>query len=170
MEGDKDDADTVFKAFANSFDKSSSYWQARDEYLSDIKQSKHQTMAELNIYIKDLIRRCQFPSEDQESRKIDLLYHATAHFEVRKFVHNAKKEELKYDRMIKVAKAHERTCLEYQIHKQAHSVAAPSNSYSNPLIQTNALSKSVQKGPPKKTCGKCGCSHSHSDCPAHGTV
>ena len=125
-------------------------------------------MAELDIYIKDLIRRCQFPPEDQESHKIDLLYHATAHFEVRKFVHNAKQEQLKYDRMIKVAKAHERTCQEYQIHKQAHS--APSNSYSNPLMQTNALSKSFQKGLPKKTCGKCGRSHSHGDCPAYRTT
>ena len=120
MEGNKDDADTVFKAFANSFEKSSSHWQARDEYLSDIKQDKNQTTAELDIYIKDLIRRCQFPPEDQVSRKIDLLYHATAHFKVRKFVHNAKQEELKYDRMIEVAKAHKRTCQEYQIHKQAH--------------------------------------------------
>ena len=125
MEGDKDDADTVFKAFANSFEKSSSHWQARDEHLSDIKQTKSQTTAELDIYIKDLIRRCQFPPEDQESRKIDLLYHATAHFEVRKFVHNAKQDELRYDRMIEVAKAHERTCQEYQIHKQAHSMATP---------------------------------------------
>ena len=164
MEGNKDEADTVFKAFANSFEKSSSHWQARDEYLSDIKQDKNQTTAELDIYIKDLIRRCQFPPEDQESRKIDLLYHATAHFEVRKFIHNAKHEELKYDHMIEVAKAHERTCQEYQIHKEAHSMANPSNSYANPLIQTNALSKSFQKGPPRKTCGKCGCSHSHGDC------
>ena len=170
VEGNIDEADTVFKAFANSFEKSSSHWQARDEYLSDIKQDKNQTTAELDIYIKDLIRRCQFPPEDQESRKIDLLYHATAHFEVRKFVHNAKHEELKYDHMIEVAKAHERTCQEYQIHKQAHSMANPSNSYANPLIQTNALSKSFQRGPPRKTCGKCGRSHSHSDCPAYGTT
>ena len=170
VQGNIDEADTVFKAFANSFEKSSSHWQARDEYLSDIKQDKSQTMAELDIYIKDLIRRCQFPPEDQESRKIDLLYHATAHFEVRKFVHNAKQEELKYDRMIEVAKAHERTCQEYQIHKQAHSMANPSNSYANPLIQTNALSKSFQKGPPRKTCGKCRRSHSHGDCPAYGTT
>ena len=154
VEGNKDEADTVFKAFANSFERSSSHWQARDKYLSDIKQDKNQTTAELDIYIKDLIRRCQFPPEDQESRKIDLLYHATAHFEVRKFVHNAKQEELKYDHMIEVAKAHERTCQEYQIHKQAHSMANPSNSYSNPLIQTHALSKSFQNSPPKKTCGK----------------
>ena len=164
-----DDADTVFKAFANSFEKSSSYWQARDEYLSDIKQSKHQTTAELDIYIKDLIRRCQFSQEEQESHKIDLLYHATAHFEVRKFIHNAKQEELKYDRMIEVAKAHERTCQEYQIHRQDHSMAPHSN-YSNPLNQTSALLKSFQKGLPKKTCGKCRCSHSHIDCPAHGTT
>ena len=170
VEGNKDEADTVFKAFTNSFEKSSSHWQARDEYLSDIKQDKNQTTAELDIYIKDLIRRCQFPPEDQESRKIDLLYHATAHFEVRKFIHNAKQEELKYDRMIEVANAHERTCQEYQIHKQAHTMANPSNSYANPLIQTNALSKSFQKGPPKKTCGKCGRSHSHGDCPAYRTT
>ena len=108
--------------------------------------------------------------EDQESRKIDLLYHATTHFQVRKFVHTAKQEELKYDCMIEVAKSHERTCQEYQIHKQAHSMANPSNSYSNPLIQTNALSKSFQKGPPKKTCRKCRCSHSHGDCLAYGTT
>ena len=71
--------------------------------------------------------------------------------------------------MIEVAKACERTCQEYQIHKQAHSMANPSN-YSNPLIQTSSLSKSFQKGPPKKTCGKCRCSHSHGDCPAHRTT
>ena len=61
VEGNKDDADTVFKAFANSFEKSSSHLQTRYEYLSDIKQDKNQTTAELDIYIKDLIRRCQFP-------------------------------------------------------------------------------------------------------------
>ena len=101
------------------------HWQARDEYLSDIKQTKHQTTAQLDIYIKDWIRTCQFLQEEKESHEIDLLYHATAHFEVRKFVHNAKQEELKYDHMIEVAKAHERNCQEYQIHKQAHSMGAP---------------------------------------------
>ena len=40
-EDKKRDAETVFKAFANSFEKSSSHWQTRDKYLSDIKQAKH---------------------------------------------------------------------------------------------------------------------------------
>ena len=70
-------------------------------------------MAELYIYIKNLVRRCQFPQTEQESCKIDLLYHATAHFEFRKFVYNANPEELTYDKMIEVAKAHERTCHKY---------------------------------------------------------
>ena len=101
---------------------------------------------------------------------MDLLYHATAHFEVRKFVHNAKPEELTYDTMIEMAKAHERACEEYQIHKQVHSMAPPPSNYSNPLLQTITLLKSFQKGPPKKTCGKCRRSHKHSECPAHGTT
>ena len=132
------------------------------KYLSDIKQNKQQTTAELDIYIKDLVRRCQFTRAGVEARKIDLLYHATVHFEVRKFVHNAKPEELTYDRMIEVAKAHERTCHEYQQHKQAHS--APVSSYQNPLIQTNAVRKSFQK---TRSCGKCGQSHPQGQCPAH---
>ena len=151
---DQASSDKVFEAFANSFEKSSSYWQAREEYLSDIKQNKQQTTAELDIYIKDLVRRCQFTRAKVEACKIDLLYHATVHFKVRKFVHNAKPEELTYDRMIEVAKAHEWTCHEYQQHKQAHS--APVSSYQNPLIQTNALRKSFQK---TRSCGKCGRSH-----------
>ena len=64
--------------------------------------------------------------------------------------------------MIEVAKAHERTCHEYQQHKQAHSV--PVSSYQNPLIQTNALRKSFQK---TRSCGKCGRSHPQGQCPAH---
>ena len=162
------DSDQVFTVFANSFEKSSTHWQARDEYLSDIKQSKQQTTAELDLYIKDLVRRCQFKQGEVESHKIDLLYHATLHFEVRKYVHNAKAAELSYDKMIEVAKAHERTCQEYQMHKQAHLGGA--SNYTNPLLQTNALTKSFQKHPPKRPCGKCGRSHSHGDCPAAGAT
>ena len=162
---DQASSDKVFEAFANSFEKSSSYWQAREEYLSDIKQNKQQTTAELDIYIKDLVRRCQFTRAEVEARKIDLLYHATVYFEVRKFVHNAKPKELTYDRMIEVAKAHEQTCHEYQQHKQAHS--APVSSYQNPLIQTNAVRKSFQK---TRSCGKCGRSHPQGQCPAHGQM
>ena len=80
---------------------------------------------------------------EAEQHKINLLYHATVHFEVRKFVHNAKAEELTYDKMIEVTKTHERTCQEYQQHKQAYS--APASGFHKPLIQTNALAKSFQK-------------------------
>ena len=59
-ENEQKSPDKVFKLFANSFEKSSSHWQAKDEYLGDIKQGKHQTTAELDIYIKDLVHRYQF--------------------------------------------------------------------------------------------------------------
>ena len=167
-EEEQTDPAKVFKLFANSFEKSSSHWQARDEYLGDIKQTKHQTTVELDIYIKDLVCRCQFEQGEQESHKIDLFYHATVHLEVRNYVHNTKPEELSCDWMIEVAKAHERTCQEYQIHKQAHS--GNLGNYSNPLLQTSALSKSFQKGPPKKPCGKCEHKHNHSIWPAWGTT
>ena len=134
----------------------------KDEYLSDLKQGKQHTMAELDIYIKDLVRKCQFKQQEQEQHKIDILYHATAHFEVKKFVHNAKPGELSYDRMIEMTKAHERTCHKYQQHKQAQSGTV--SNYQNPLIQTNALAKSFQK---KRPCSKCGRNHNHGDCPAH---
>ena len=78
-----------------------------------MKQGKQQTMAELDICIRGLVRKCQFQQEQQQPCKIDLLYHTTAHFEVRKFVHNAKPEELTYDRMIEVTKAHERAYHKY---------------------------------------------------------
>ena len=169
LEGDAEkDADKVLQAFADSFEKSSSHWQARDEYLGDIKQTKQQTTAELNFYIKDLVRRCQFKKGEEESRKINLLYHATLHFEVRKYVHNANTSELSYDKMIEVAKAHERTCQEYQMHKQAHLGGA--SNYTNPLLQTSALTKSFQRHPPKRPCGKCGRSHGHGDCPAQAAT
>ena len=70
--------------------------------------------------------------------------------------------------MIEVAKAHERTCQEYQMHKQAHSGGA--SNYTNPLLQTSALTKSFQRHPPKRPCGKCGRSHGHGDCPAQGAT
>ena len=66
--------DKVFTVFTNSFEKSSSHWQARDEYLCDIKQGRQQTTAELDIYIKDLVRRCQFPIEEAETCKVNLLH------------------------------------------------------------------------------------------------
>ena len=83
MQGNIDEADTVLRPLPIALRKAPVIGRPGYEYLSDIKQDKNQTTAELDIYIKDLIRRCQFPPEDQESRKIDLLYHATAHFEVR---------------------------------------------------------------------------------------
>ena len=44
------------------------------------------------------------------------------------------------------------------------------SNYANPLLQTNALTKSFQKHPPRRPCGKCGRTHGHGDCPAQGAT
>ena len=162
------DADEVFKAFANSFEKSSSHWQAKDEYLSDTKQGKWQTTAELDIYIKDLARMYQFQQAEQELHKIELLYHVTAHFEVRKFVHNAKPKKLTYDKMIEVTKAHERTCHEYQMHKQAYSMASPVNTPNLCFKQVLCWSL-FRKALPRSPVANVD-THNHSECPSFRTT
>ena len=135
----QEDECRLFKAFANSFDKSSSHWQARDEYLADIKQAKHQTMAELDMYIKDLIRRCQFPQVEQESCKRDL-YHSTVHFKVTKIVHNAKPEDLKYDNdWIGQGPGESLPRVPYT---QASPLDGTPINYSNPLLQTSVFCQS----------------------------
>ena len=48
---------------------------------------------------------------------------------------------------------------------QPHPVTTPILCFKQVL-----LSKSFQKFPPKKTCGKCGCSHNHGEFPAFGTT
>ena len=78
VEGNNDDSDTpCLRPLPIALKRAPVTGRPGNEYLSDIKQFKHQTMAELDIYIKDLIRRCQFSQEDQELCKIDLLNHTT---------------------------------------------------------------------------------------------
>ena len=89
-------------------------------------------------------------------------------FKVKKFVHNAKPEELTYDKLIELAKAHHRACQEYQMHKQAHSMAPRVTTLI--LCYKQVLCQSFQKCSPKKTYGKCRHSYNHVECPAHGTT
>ena len=45
---------------------------------------------------------------------IDLLYHATIYYEIRKFVQESDPAALTYEMVIEKAKAHERNVLEYR--------------------------------------------------------
>ena len=51
---------------------------------------------------------------------IDLLYHATIYYKIRKFVQESEPAALMYELVIEKAKAHERNVLEYKDHQASH--------------------------------------------------
>ena len=76
----------VWDVFENSFEQSTSFWHFRDVYLADLRQDESETTADLDLRIKQTVKGCQWGREHDEMRMIDLLYHATIYYEIRKFV------------------------------------------------------------------------------------
>ena len=101
---------------------------------------------------------------------IDLLYHATIYYEIRKFVQEPEPATLTYEMVIEKAKAQEHNVLEYKDHQAFHGGANSAPSYNNPLLSAHALSKRWPSGRGNngQCCGKCGKSHERGNCPAYG--
>ena len=110
----------VWDAFEKSFEQSTSFWHFRDTYLADFRQDESETTADLDLHIKQTVRGCQWQKESEEERMIDLLYHATIYYEIRKFVQESDRNALTYEMVIEKAKAHERNVLEYKDHQASH--------------------------------------------------
>ena len=58
--------DQVWDAFEKSFKQSTSFWHFRDAYLADFRQDKSETMADLDLRIKQTVRGCQWKKETEE--------------------------------------------------------------------------------------------------------
>ena len=101
---------------------------------------------------------------------IDLLYHATIYYEVRKYIQESEPAALMYEMVIEKAKAHESNVLEYKDHQASHGGANSAPSYNNPLLTAHALTKRWPSGRSNNghRCGKCGKSHEQGNCPAYG--
>ena len=136
----------VWMAFEKSFEQSTSFWHFRDTYLADFRQDESETTADLDLRIKQTVRGCQWQKESEEGRMIDLLYHATIYYEIRKFVQESDPTALTYEMVIEKAKAHERNILEYKDHQASHGGANSAPSYNNPLLSAHALSKRRPSG------------------------
>ena len=153
--------DQVWNTFKKSFEQSTSFWHFRDAYLADFRQDESETTADLNLHIKQTVRGCQWKKETEEEQMIDLLYHATIYYEIRKFVQESEPATLMYEMAIEKAKAHERNVLEYKDHQASHGGANSAPSYNNPLLTAHALTKRRPSGCGNNghRCGKCGKSH-----------
>ena len=168
---DRKVVDQVWDAFEKSFKQSTSFWHFRDAYLADFRQDESETTADLDLCIKQTVRGCQWKKETEEERMIDLLYHATIYYEIRKFVQESEPATLTYEMVIEKAKAHERSVLEYKDHQASHRGANSAPSYNNPLLSAHALSKQRRPsghGFNGQRCGKCGKSHKRGNCPVYG--
>ena len=148
----------VWDAFEKSFEQSTSFWHFRDAYLADFRQDESETTADLDLRIKQTVRGCQWQKESEEERMINLLYHATIYYEIRKFVQESDPNALTYEMVIEKAKAHERNVLEYKDHQASNWGANSAPSYNNPLLSAHTLSKRRPSGRVNigQHCGKCG--------------
>ena len=167
----KEDIEQVWLAFEKSFEQSSSLWHFRDAYLADVRQEASETTADLDLCIKQIVKGCQWAKETEEQRKIDLLYHTTIYYEIRKYIQEADLNTLKYKAIVEKAKAHERNCLEFKDHQASHRGANSGPSYNNPLLSAHAINRRPRQpsGWSQSTqCGKCGKSHERGNCPAYG--
>ena len=88
---------------------------------------------------------------------IDLLYHATIYYKIRKYIQELEPTALKYKMIVEKAKAHERNCLKYKDHQASHKGANSAPSYNNPLLSAHAITK--HRPSDRNTCHQCGKSH-----------
>ena len=81
--------EAVFKAIADTLEVSTSYWNHIDKMYSDIRQGEQETTDQC---IKDLVEQCQYQTETEKMvHRTELLFHATKHFEVKKWVRSKKR-------------------------------------------------------------------------------
>ena len=91
QEENRKDLDKVFKAIENTLECSTSYWNYINEMYSDIRQGEHETTDQLDQHIKQLVEKCQYKTKNEkEVCQTELLFHATKHFKVKKWVRQQK--------------------------------------------------------------------------------
>ena len=181
-----DDLATIFKAFRKGFEIEETYWTYRSLYLSSAKQSPDETAAALATRVKDLMAQCKWPDREKEGRHINLYYHITEHFDVKRYIQNETAREggnLTWEKLVEEAKHQECVGKEYA-RFQRENGGGGTPSYGDPDSAADAISRGYKKpqqrswtpsggkgGQPKQCdqCGKCnGCKGEKGTCPAWG--
>ena len=123
---EKKHPENVFKAFTDTLEVSTSQWNYIDEMYSDIRQGEQETTDQLDQHIKILVKRCSYTSPEEKMQHwLQLLFHATKHFEVKKWVRSqtALNETVTFDKLLQHAKQHNATVKDFQWHKSNGGVA-----------------------------------------------
>ena len=122
----KKDPEAVFQAITDTLEVSTSYWNHIDEMYSDIKQGDDESIDKLDQRIKNLVKKCQYTEAEKLVCRTELLFHATKHFEVKKWVRSKKRQEdIMYTALLQYTKEHEMMVKDFNHHKSNGGIAQP---------------------------------------------
>ena len=163
------------------------YWTYRGLYLSSEKQGRGETAAALATRVEDLVSMCKWPDDQKEQRRIDLYYHLSEVFEVRRFIQIETSREggnLTWEKLVEEAKCQERVRKEYAKFRRENG-GSGTPSYGDPALAADTVSRWYNKpqqrsrtpsggkgGKSQKQCDRCGrcngCTGERGTCPAWG--
>ena len=58
----------MYKAFADTLEVLTSYWNHIDEMYSDIRQGKQETTDQLDQHIKILVEKCSYMTDNEKKQ------------------------------------------------------------------------------------------------------
>ena len=138
----KEDPLAIIKAFKKGYELEDTY---RSLYLSSEKQGRAETAAALATRVEDLVNLCKWPDEQKEQRRIDLYYHLSEVFDVRRFVQIETSREggnLTWEKLVEEAKRQERVGKEYAKFRRENG-GGGTPSYGDPALAADAVSRGI---------------------------
>ena len=82
----KKDPLAIINVFKKGYELEETYLTYQSLYLSSEKQGRGESGAALATRVEDLVSMCKWPDDQKEQRCIDLFYHLSEVFDVRRFV------------------------------------------------------------------------------------
>ena len=102
-EAEKKDPEKVFKAFIDTLEVSTSFWNHINKMYSNIRQVEQEMTDQLDQCIKILVEKCSCKTDaKKKTHWMELLFHATKHFKVKKWVRlqTAKNETVTFNKLL----------------------------------------------------------------------
>ena len=183
----KTDPLVIINAFKKGYELEETYWTYRSLYLSSEKQGRGESAATLATRVEDLVSMCKWPDDQKEQRCIDLYYHLSEVFDVRRFVQietSREGENLTWEKLVEEAKCQEHVSKEYAKFRRENG-GGGTPSYGDPALAADAVSRGYNKpqqrsqtpsggqgGKSQRQCDRCsrcnGCTGKRGTCRAWG--
>ena len=143
----KADPLAIINAFKKGYELEETYWTYRSLYLSSEKQGRGETTAALATRVEDVVSMCKWLDNQKEQRRIDLYYHLSEVFDVRRFFQIETSREggnLTWEKLVEEAKRQEHVGKEYAKFRRENS-GGGTPSYRDPALATDAVSRGYNK-------------------------